>query len=477
MPTEPFHRPSGRVLIAGLAALWGCAACSALPADIETIRALTGVAVADAPDASEADLTADASEGALLPASVDAEAAVRIALRNNRALHARLHELGIARGRRTQAGAIANPTLEFEVLPERDSDYELRVEYEVSSLLLAPLRAGVADAELEAERHRVAAAVVQLGYAVRAAIYALQTAESRRDLTREALAAIAASRDAAETLHAAGNLPSVTVAAEIAVHEQAHVALERLELEVADRREVVKRLLGLHGDDTAWRIDLHLPAVPRALPDLGAAERRAIEHSHDLAALKGALEATSRRTRLSRTEGWLPDVSVDVHALQGTPEDATGSDWRFGGGVSISVPLFDRRQGALQSDEAAFDATLDRYQDLALRIRSDVRTIRNRVLAAHRQVLRYEEVVLPAQRTLMEQTLLQYNAMQIGVFELLRARRQALAAQLGHLDAQGDYWTAAAALDALLEGARVNVSETAASPAAMTSAAEPRGDH
>lgn len=477
MPTERFHRPAGLLVIVGLVAFWGCASRSALPSDIETMRALTGVAVADAPDASDADLTAAAPGGAALPAPLDAEAAVRIALRNNRALRARLHELGIARGRRTQAGAIANPTLEFEVLPERDSDYELRVEYEVSSLLLAPLRAGVADAELEAERHRVAAAVVQLGYAVRSAIYALQAAERRRDLTREALAIIAASRDAAETLHAAGNLPPVSVAAEIAAHEEAHVALERLELEVADRREDLQRLLGLHGRDTAWRIDPRLPAVPRALPDLDAAERRAIEHSHDLAALKGGLEAASRRTRLSRTEGWLPDVSVDVHALQGTPEDATGPDWRFGGGVSISVPLFDRRQGALQADEAAFDATLDRYQDLAIRIRSDVRSMRNRVFAAHRQVRRYEEIVLPAQRTLLEQTLLQYNAMQIGVFELLRARRQAVEAQLGHLDALRDYWTADAALHALLEGARVNVSESAASPAAMTSAAEPRGDH
>lgn len=56
-------------------------------------------------------------------------------------------------------------------------------------------------------------------------------------------------------------------------------------------------------------------------------------------------------------------------------------------------------------------------------MRSHARELRNRLLSAHARVRSYESTLVPAQRTVMEQTLLQYNAMQLSVFELLAARR------------------------------------------------------
>src|SRR5690606_154776 len=140
MGTE--HR-RGRPLWAGVFALCvGASGCvsSSIHSDVSAVRKLSGmpqlsgvpegyVEPGDAPEVKT-----------LLEKPLDADAAVRLARVNNRELRARLRELGVARGRVMQAGLIANPVAEAEWLPERDSNLELRVEYEIISLLMAPLR-------------------------------------------------------------------------------------------------------------------------------------------------------------------------------------------------------------------------------------------------------------------------------------------------------------------------------------------------
>lgn len=107
--------------------------------------------------------------------------------------------------------------------------------------------------------------------------------------------------------------------------------------------------------------------------------------------------------------------------------------------------------------EAEFDALLERYQGTAVDLRSLVRDARNRVVSAHGRARQYERVIVPAQRTVLEQTLLQYNAMQVSVFQLLEARREQLDVELSRIDTLREYFTAAATLDALLAGSLVSL--------------------
>ena len=83
---------------------------------------------------------------------------------------------------------------------------------------------------------------------------------------------------------------------------------------------------------------------------------------------------------------------------------------------------------------------------------------------------------MPAQQTVMEQTVLQYNAMQLGVFQLLDARRELLDVQLAYADTIREYWSAHAEYEALLSGRTVKVS-TAAATTQMGSAGGSQGGH
>ncbi len=168
--------------------------CGREPALGKTRAPLPSLREGNVEDTSEEDVKG------LLAKPLDADAAVRIALLNNRELRARLRELGVAQGRVLQAGLVANPLFEVELLPERDSDVELRVEYEITSLLMAPMKRRAEQHDLEAARLDVAGEVVQLGYDVRTAFYALQTAEQRLAFAQQSLDALAAGRDAATAL-------------------------------------------------------------------------------------------------------------------------------------------------------------------------------------------------------------------------------------------------------------------------------------
>lgn len=419
----------------------------------------------------------------LLSAPLDVERAVRVAVLNNRELRARLREVGVARGQLIQAGLLPNPRAEAELLPERNTQVELRLEYDLTQAVLAPMRGHAAEPELEAARYRAAAAVVELGYRVRVAFHRVQAALQRLALGHQLLDAAAAAHEAAQALFDAGNVQELALATSDVAYQKARILVAQLELDVATERERLARLLGSHAGDPAWQVETTLaeveetPAVPAGL------ETRALRASLQLLETRHRLEGLARQSGVTRTAGWLPDIAVDVHMLEGDPGDEPPGDEdegpRFGAGVSLTIPLFDRKQGDRVALEARFDALRERYYGMAVDVRSAAREAASRVSSFHARARQYQNVIVPAQRRVTQQTLLQYNAMQIGVFDLLAVRRDEVDVELAYVDTLRDYWSAVAELDALLSGVRV-ASDDAGSSAqrAIEAAAESRaGDH
>jgi cobalt-zinc-cadmium efflux system outer membrane protein len=458
------------VLLLGLL-LQSAAACTSgrIGSDVSRVRTLAHVEKLPQVDTDSVETTNDKDARPLLSAPLNESSAVRIALLNNRDLRADLRELGVSRGRLMQAGLLENPTVEVEFLPERDSNLELRVEYNLSSLLLAPLSKRAAGAELAAHRYQVAAHVVELGFEVRSAFYELAAAEQRLAYAQRTLDALTAGRDAALALLAAGNMPALEASRQIVAYENARIDVAKIELDLADRREHMQRLLGLYGQDAAWTISADFAAIP-AEPTLPAElETVALRANLDLKAIEQQLDAAGRRTGIVRATAYLPDLTVDGHALHvdGDAERGGQERWRYGAGVSVGVPLFDRQQGNKRIAEAEFDVLIERREGLAIALRSRAREARNRLLSTHARVRAYESTLVPAQRNVMEQTLLQYNAMQLGVFELLAARRAELEVGLAYVDAQAAYWQASAQLVALLAGKVVRHEAASADRASM----------
>jgi cobalt-zinc-cadmium efflux system outer membrane protein len=412
---------------------------------------------------------------AVLSRPLTVDAAVGVAFRNNRHLRASLRDVGVARGWLAQAGTLPNPAVEFDVRYQTDRAQPLqgdvRLEFGLTRAILTGARAGLARAELEAAQARVAGTVLELGFEVRAAFYAVQASEERLVAAQQALDAFAASRDAARSLHLAGNLTTLDLSVQEAAYETARVTVAEIELERLDRRERLQRLLGLHGEATEWTVAEGLPVTPEALALDAMTETRALEASLDLAAQRANLEALARRVGLSQREGWLPDITVDAHAEQ------DGNTLEVGGGARVTLPIFDQRRGATAAYGAQFDAALERYYASAVDLRSGLRDARNRLRSAHVRARQYDGVIVPARERVLRETLLQYNAMQVSVFQLLQARRELLDATLRRAEVRREFWTASAGTDALFAGRRVGTAEPMSADAPMGATGASSGGH
>jgi outer membrane protein TolC len=88
-------------------------------------------------------------------------------------------------------------------------------------------------------------------------------------------------------------------------------------------------------------------------------------------------------------------------------------------------------------------------------VRADVRLVLLRLNTSRQRVQRYETQLLPKRREILRQSLLQYNAMSLGVFQLLDAQRALNTSEIAHIAALRDYWLARTDLAQLLAGARV----------------------
>ena len=80
-----------------------------------------------------------------------------------------------------------------------------------------------------------------------------------------------------------------------------------------------------------------------------------------------------------------------------------------------------------------------RYTAQAVEVRSAARSAAIRVRLAKDRVVYYRRVMLPLRQQILNETQRQFNAMQVGAFELLRAKQEQVEAAGQYVQALNDY--------------------------------------
>ena len=395
----------------------------------------------------------DATVVEMLAQPVGSEEAVRIALLNNRDLQASFEELGIARASLLEASLPPNIELDFErhKLPGERSEFSFGATIDLSRLIFLSMRRGVASAELDAVRFQTTGTVLGFAQAVRTAYYDYQAAEQLLELDNTVLEAAAASYDIAQRLSEAGNIAALELANERAFYEESRSQIALSEAVVFSRREELNALMGLSGMETHWQLAGRLAEPQEASPDLADLEARSIEQSLDLVELEHRSVGAARRANLARAEGLLPSLRAGVHV--GREDDRR----EFGPLITLELPVFDQGQGRVAFARAEMRQLEQQYRARAVRIRAAVRTARNDLLIAARRVNHYQDVLLPLREQIVDQTQRQYNAMELGVFQLIVARRDQVRTGQEYVLALREYWHARSTLDQILAGRLVSV--------------------
>ena len=388
----------------------------------------------------------------LLATDLTPDAAVRVALVNNRSLRATFEELGVSQADLVAAGRLHNPTFfassRWPNQAPRGPDVEFSLTADLFDDLLIPLRRKVAGAQLDAAERRVAQAVLDLAAQVKTAAYTLEARQQFR-LRLEAIAnANDVAADLARRQYDAGNINKLDLAMQQASAQEARLELMRTDAQIQSDREAINRLLGLSGAETDWKMAGEMPSLPEAEPPLSHLEESAISQRLDLAAAKSQVALAQSAFDLKRKTRLLPGT---VNLGVDTERNPDGSRVT-GPQLEIGLPIFDQGQADMARLGAELRRAQDNFEALSAEIGSDVRAARNALLAARSAAEFYDKTLLPQRELIVRQTLLNYNAMQKNTYELLMAKEQEQMAEREGIEAIRDYWIARVQLERALGG-------------------------
>ena len=374
--------------------------------------------------------------------AVSEDQSVALAVANNPRLAADLAEAGLARAE--WASAVLPPNLIAELTwfnPEgRGAILDADIRAPIAALIGWPRRQAVARANYDAAQARALQRLIDFSAETRLAWVEAVAARERANMYARILQSAEAALLIAEEIDDQGNAPPLNLtrqrvnalAAQAAAEDAGQAALAagiRLEAQMAAPVQFPDRL----------------PTETHSIPENALARITAIDASLPLAAARADAEAAAQAAGYTGIESLL-------HGELGIALDIEDGDTERGVSAHFDIPTngFGHPQRAaarIRAQQAA-----DRYAALQTEITAEVELhIMEMDRAAARMILIREDW-LPASTLALEQTLQQYNGMQVGIYALLDAFNTQVEAGRAFVDTLERYHRARIALTALMQG-------------------------
>ena len=230
------------------------------------------------------------------------------------------------------------------------------------------------------------------------------------------------------------------------MYEQIKLEIASLEIEVLQAREKLNVLMGLWGNQIDWKFSSHLLDVPMKEENLDNIENCAIANSIDLHLSYKDMLATAAKFGIDTSRLVFPLIAA------GPSAERDEGVWYIGPAFALAIPLFDFGQANAAVAQAEILRQWNHYTALAVEIRSSARSVRFNLLNALRQAKYFKQVIIPLAEQITSYTFLQYNAMQLGVFNLLMTKQIEINKKIQAVEALRDYWIIKTELETLLQG-------------------------
>lgn len=413
---------------------------------------------------------------ALLQTNLTAQSAVAIALLNNRSLQAEFEEIGVSQAELSQASRLSNPEFDGTWRLPNSGPKVVNAEYALAQnfldLLTLPARKKIAARNLEATKLRIADEVLALTEEAQSAFFGVQANQQLTNRLAVIVEVNEAAADVAMRQHEAGNITDLELQNQQAAYAQSRLDLARAQAQLRAEREKLNRTLGLWGNQTAWKIENELPLPPERELSIEGIEALAVSQRLDLAAVRMEVANVQSALKLKRSVRWLPAVSIGVEA-----EHELDHTWLLGPSLSLEVPIFDQGQPEMARLAAEYRRAARNLEALAVNIRSEVREARDALLAARDVAEYYHKILLPQRQRILRETLLQYNAMQLGNIALLSAKEREATAEREAIEALRDYWIARVRLERAVGGGFTPPADTTSPKAEQTKPQESHEHH
>ncbi|MDQ3060888.1 MAG: TolC family protein [Pseudomonadota bacterium] len=441
--------------VVALLVLSGCASVSLeqqLARTNEEATSFTGGKLALARTDEERDSRRQAAV-AILADTLGQAQAVHLALVNSPALQTLLAQHWAESASAAQSARIANPIFSFERMRIGDElEIGRLLSFGLLDVLSLPYRKGIAERRIEQTQLHLTGEVVDQVTQVRQAWVRAVAAAQSLSYAKQVYASAQAGAELARRMEVVGNFNKLSRARQQVFYADAATQLAAAQHENTARREELTRLLGL--DDAqaqALKLPERLPALPKEPLQPDAVSQQAQSTRLDVRLARSGLEASAKSQGLelvnSLTDielGIKRDTVFDNH--EGTRTTGKGYE------ISLRLPIFDT--GSLRRD-AMNARTLAAVNQLEATLRaagSNLRESYSAYRTAYDISRHHRDEVLPLRKLIAEENQLRYNAMLIGVFELLADSREQVGSVMAAISAEQQFWLADAALQASLIG-------------------------
>nr|WP_237480258.1 TolC family protein [Lichenibacterium sp. 6Y81] len=428
-----------------------------------TVSADTGRSVAKVSDEAEAGAARRAVAG-LLRSRLSPDAAVQVALLSNRGLQAAFHDLGVSEAAYVQATLPPVPRFTYARLTgpgEIDITYALVAS--LFDLATLPSRKAIAERRFRAAQDRAAEQALALAAETRRQYFRAVAAGQSVAFLEQALGSAEAASTLATQLGESGALNKLEQAREHAFTAEIGAQLAKARVGQRVEREALVRRLGLWGPDLGFSLPSALPPLPRRPRESGATEAEALRRRIDLLVAKADLAALAGQYDLGTATRFVsafdlgftsnPESTVKAGvAPDGSPTIARDDIQRRGPSIDFAVPIYDFGETTVRGAREAYLAAAQRLAERAISARSEVREAYGRYRGEYDITRHYQGTVLPLNKTILDQSVLQFSGMLADVSQLIIDARTRILSNIQAIEAQRDFWIAAADLDASVVG-------------------------
>ncbi len=391
----------------------------------------------------------------LLAEPLSEEAAVQIALLNNRGLQAAYNDLGISEAEYVQTSLPPNPAITLNRTFGTGNFVEFGFQLVGNLLAFAtlPAKTEIAKREFEEARYRAVATTLSLTIDVRRAYVRALAAQQRLALLEQARQTADASAQMMKQLGETGAANKLDQARVSAFYADLSIQVAQARLAVTTSREALTWILGLWGSDLAYRLPARLPVLPAAVDTLADVEVDAMRRRVDLIVLRYEIVTLAKSANFVNATRYLSFLELGLGYRNEVETGSTGeqtSKNRYGIELGIVIPVFDTGQARMTSAHEIYMRAINRLVERSVNARSEARVAYATYRATYDIAKYYQSRIVPLRRQISSEVLLRYNGMLTDVFEVLIEERERINASIGALDALRDYHLAVADLQAAL---------------------------
>jgi len=393
--------------------------------------------------------------------------AVALAVSREPSLRAVRSDVDVMREMSVQAGLRPNLTTSIEHRQEpggTDSATEIGIEWPLGLSRRGP-RIAAAAADVSVSEYEEAEARRQLIGDVATAYGEAAVAARELAITDDVLAAISKQLELLRARAAQGAAPTLD-------RDVVDVELRKMQAERsvktgrADRAVIrLKRLLGM-SPEVALRISQSLEELVTTGATLPDSATDPLPTRPDVRAAEARVQAAEKRIETARSEGSL-DVTIFGSYMRtdsGFPQLAFGtggslervrSQFNYvSAGAMVTVPIWNRQQGAVAAAAAAHAAAVARADSARLTAASEVADAQVRFDRARQAVSLFQDGVRPLARRNFDTVSETYALGRATVFDVLAEQRRYLETERGYTEALSEAFASRVGLERATGGRR-----------------------